>query len=435
MNISRGLMGLLLMIIIAWLLSRDRKSINWRLVMIGIGLQIAIGAVLTLIPVVTEGLNGVSKGFTNLTSYAINGSEFVFGGALTQADGPVGFVFAFRVLPIIIFFAALTSALYYLGVLQVIVRGFAWVMARTMGLSGAESISAAGNVFLGQTEAPLLVKPYISGMTRSEIMCLMVGGMATIAGSVLAAYIALLGGGDEAKELLYAKHLITASLMNAPAAIVMAKMLVPENQSHLINTDLSVSNEKIGANFIDAIANGTSEGLKLAANVAAMLIAFIALIFMFNGILSMIGDWTGLNEAISESTRIAGTQQSAFDGLSLQYLVGQVFRVIAFAIGIEWGDTLAVGSLLGQKIIINEFVAYLNLVDYMDGSVISERSQMISAYALCGFANFSSIAIQIAGIGGLAPNQRVTLSKLGLLAVAGGTLASLMTASVAGMLN
>lgn len=417
---------------IAWLFSRDRRNINWRLVIIGIGLQVGIGALLQ-IEFLAEVMNAVASGFRTVTDFGIKGAEFVFGAELTNPGGSAGFVFAFRVLPIIIFFAALTSALYYLGILQIVVKAFAWVMARTMRLSGAESISAAANIFLGQTEAPLLVKPYISGMSRSEIMCLMTGGMATIAGSVLAAYISLLGGGDEAKEIMYANHLITASLMNAPAAIVMAKILVPEKKDYLLQTDLGVSSEKIGANFLDAISNGTSEGMKLAANVAAMLIAFIALIFLVNGFLGWVGDITHINSWIADSTRIEGSNISAFSGLSLEYIVGQIFRFLAWAIGIEWQDTLTVGSMLGTKVVVNEFVAYLNLVGFSNDQIISDRSQVITAYALCGFANFSSIAIQIGGIGALAPNQRVTLSQLGVLSVLGGMMAGLMTASVAGM--
>jgi len=310
-----------------------------------------------------------------------------------------------------------------------------------MRLSGAESISAAGNVFLGQTEAPLLVKPYIAGMTRSEIMCLMTGGMATIAGSVMAAYINMLGGTAEV-----ALSFLTASLMNAPAAIVCAKILVPETQNDLINTDLTVSNEKIGSNLIDALANGTSEGLKLAANVGAMLIAFVAIIFLINGIFMWFGDITNLNEVIKEGNAlVTGVDENGapivyyrFEGLTLQYIVGQVFRFIAFTIGISWEDSLVVGSLLGTKVIVNEFIAFQDLAalpvstDDVKG-VISERTRKITTFALCGFANFSSIAIQIGGIGGIAPNQRVQLSKLGLLAVLGGMLASLMSASIAGM--
>ncbi|MEM1000577.1 MAG: nucleoside transporter C-terminal domain-containing protein, partial [Bacteroidota bacterium] len=375
---------------------------------------------------------GIAEGFVTIVGYAEAGSAFVFNslGTAEPEKGSLGFFFAFQVLPIIIFFSALTSGLYYLGVLQRIVKAFAWIMARTMRLSGAESISAAGNVFLGQTEAPLLVKPYIEGMTRSELMCLMTGGMATIAGSVMAAYIKMMGGTTD-----MALNLLTASLMNAPAAIVVAKILIPEENPDAINTDLSVSSEKIGANFIDAIANGTSQGLQLALNVGAMLIAFVALIYMVNGLFGWVGEITNLNTIIKETTKIAaadGSTVSAFDGLSLEYLVGQLFRPLAFAIGIEWKDTLLVGSFLGTKVIVNEFIAYSSLSG-TEAGVISERSRIISAFALCGFANFSSIAIQIAGIGGIAPNQRVTLSKLGLLAVLGGTLASMMSASVAGI--
>lgn len=442
------------MVIIAWLFSKDRKNISWRLVVYGLGLQVGIGALLLLdIPFLQTMFQGIADAFVTLVSFAEYGSAFVFNslGVSAGKEGSMGFFFAFQVLPIIIFFSALTSGLYYLGILQRIVKAFAWVMSKTMRLSGAESISAAGNVFLGQTEAPLLVKPYIAGMTRSEMMCLMTGGMATIAGSVMAAYIKMLGGTTDV-----ALSFLTASLMNAPAAIVCAKILIPETQNDLINTDLNVSNEKIGANLIDAIANGTSEGLKLALNVAAMLIAFVALIYMLNGVFEWLGDITNLNAMIKESTRIVtgydangvaqylmdpnnpGQYLSTFDGLSMQYLVGQVFRFIAFAIGVEWNDTLFVGSLLGTKVIVNEFIAFDMLAkapvttDEAVG-VISERSRRLSTFALCGFANFSSIAIQIGGIGGIAENQRVTLSQLGLYAVLGGMLASLMSASVAGM--
>ncbi|MEM6271574.1 MAG: nucleoside transporter C-terminal domain-containing protein [Bacteroidota bacterium] len=432
-NIARGLLGVTTMVMIAWLFSRNRKAINWRLVIIGLGLQLSIAALLLLkIPYVDDFFMGIAEGFVTIVGYAEAGSAFVFNslGTAEPEKGSLGFFFAFQVLPIIIFFSALTSGLYYLGVLQRIVKAFAWIMARTMRLSGAESISAAGNVFLGQTEAPLLVKPYIEGMTRSELMCLMTGGMATIAGSVMAAYIKMMGGTTD-----MALNLLTASLMNAPAAIVVAKILIPEENPDAINTDLSVSSEKIGANFIDAIANGTSQGLQLALNVGAMLIAFVALIYMVNGLFGWVGEITNLNTIIKETTKIAaadGSTVSAFDGLSLEYLVGQLFRPLAFAIGIEWKDTLLVGSFLGTKVIVNEFIAYSSLSG-TEAGVISERSRIISAFALCGFANFSSIAIQIAGIGGIAPNQRVTLSKLGLLAVLGGTLASMMSASVAGI--
>lgn len=452
-NVSRGLVGLVIMVLIAWLFSRDRKAISWRLVIIGLGLQVGIGALmLSDIGFLQTIFQGIADGFVTLVSFATAGSEFVFNrlGIAKNGDGS-DFYFAFQILPIIIFFSALTSGLYYLGILQKVVKAFAWVMARTMRLSGSESISAAANVFLGQTEAPLLVKPYIAGMTRSEIMCLMTGGMATIAGSVMGAYIGMLGGTSDV-----ALNFLTASLMNAPAAIVCAKILIPETKHDLINTDLRVSNEKIGSNLIDALANGTSEGLKLALNVGAMLIAFVAIIYMINGVFDWIGDLTNLNAWIQESTRVAiGTDASgatvylpdpddptklfsAFDGLSLQYIVGQVFQFIAFAVGVEWNDSLVVGSLLGTKVIVNEFIAFDMLAKIpvtTDEAVgaISQRTKTLSTFALCGFANFASIAIQIGGTGGIAPNQRVTLSQLGLLAVLGGMLASLMSACIAGM--
>ncbi|MCB9233156.1 MAG: NupC/NupG family nucleoside CNT transporter [Bacteroidia bacterium] len=432
-HIGRGVLGIVVLIGIAVLFSRDRKNISWRLVLVGIGLQLVIAVLLSKVSWFVTGFGYISNGFVAVTGFAQDGARFVFGDKWMDPSNPyAGFVFAIQVLPILIFFSALTSGLYYLGILQKVVKAFAWIMARTMRLSGAESISAAGNVLLGQTEAPLLVKPYIEGMTKSEIMCLMTGGMATIAGSVLAAYVGMLGGDDPVLQQKFASHLLTASLMNAPAAIVMAKILVPETDWKSINTDLAVSNEKIGANFIDAIANGTSQGLQLALNVGAMLIAFIGIIYMVNGFLGWVGTMSlsghSLNSLIFCST------DGAFDTFSLQYLLGQVFRYFAWIIGVEWNDTLLVGSLLGTKTIVNEFVAYSGLTALEHGA-ISERSVIITTYALCGFANFSSIAIQIGGLGGIAPNQRTLISKLGLLSVFGGTLAGFLTASIAGMLN
>ena len=424
---------------VAFLFSKSRKKISWRLVGMGVGLQFILAILLIKVPFIVSGFSYVSQFFVKITDFTAQGATFVFGSQLMDpTNSSVGFIFAIQVLPILIFFSALSSGLYYLGILQYIVKGFAWVMARTMRLSGAESISAAANVFLGQTEAPLLVKPYVEGMTRSEIMCLMTGGMATIAGSVLATYVNMLvppevlaegiaANIDAAKEAI-ASRLLIASLMNAPAAIVIAKILVPETEEGEVNTDLAVSSEKVGANLIDAIANGTSEGTRLAINVGAMLIAFIALIAMFNYFLmDVFGDMTGLNGWV------VATTDGAFQGFSLEFIVGQVFRFFAWIIGIEWNDTLMVGSFLGTKTIVNEFVAYSNLAQLAPGT-ISTRSIVITQFALCGFANFSSIAIQIAGLGGIAPGQRTTISQLGLYAVLGGTLASFLTASMAGML-
>ena len=423
---------MLILIGVAILFSRNRRSIDWRLVGMGVGLQLLIAILLTQVPPIVTALGWLSQGFVAITGFAMAGSQFVFGSQLTNpGNEAVGWIFVVQVLPILIFFSALTSGLYYLGWLQYIVKGFAWVMSKTMRLSGAESISAAANVFLGQTEAPLLVKPYVASMTKSEIMCLMTGGMATIAGSVLAAYIGMLGGDDPVAQQAFAKHLLTASLMNAPAAIVFAKILVPEVNPDKINTDLSVSNESIGANLIDAIANGTSQGLKLAANVGAMLIAFIAIIAMLNGLFGLIGQISLGGQNLNQF--VAASSGGAFDSFSLQYCLGQIFRIFAWVIGVDWKDTLLVGSFLGTKTILNEFIAYGELSKVAHG-VLSPRSVVITTYALCGFANFASIAIQIGGIGGIAPNQRTQLSKLGLISVLGGTLAGFLSASIAGML-
>lgn len=443
----RSIIGVIVLLGIAFLFSRNRKMISWRLVAIGIGLQVLLGIILTQIPFVANGFQVVGDIFVEITNFTKDGAIFIFGPKLMDPGNPyVGFVFALQVLPILIFFSAISSGLYYLGILQFMVKGFAWVMARTMRLSGSESIAAAANVFLGQTEAPLLVKPYVPKMTKSELMCLMTGGMATIAGSVLATYVAMMIPPDvlameagpakeeaiDAAKAVMASKLLIASLMNAPAAIVMAKILIPEKNFDEVNTDLKVSNESVGVNFIDAIANGTSEGLKLAMNVGAMLLTFIAVIYMINGLFGWVGDFTyggemTLNEWVACSTG------GSFDGFSLQYLLGQLFRLLAFAIGVEWGDTLVVGSLLGTKTIVNEFIAYSDLSALPDGA-ISEHSRVITTFALCGFANFSSIAIQIGGIGGLAPNKRGEISRLGLLAVLGGTLATFMSGAIAGSL-
>jgi len=300
-------------------------------------------------------------------------------------------------------------------------------MARTMRLSGSESLSAAANIFMGQTEAPLLVRPFISRMTESELNCLMVGGMATIAGSVLGAYVSFLGGGDPAEQSRFAGYLLSASIMNAPAAIVLAKIFKPETEPEKIDRQLNVNRDQIGVNFIDALATGAADGLKLALNVGAMLLAFIAVIYAINWIMvDFIGDITGLNEFVVSSTN------GAFKGFSLQYILGQVFRVFAFAMGVEWADTLKVGSLLGQKIVINEFVAYVDLAEMKSMNLLSEKSIRIATYALCGFANFSSIAIQIGGIGGMAPDRQGDLSKLGLKAMIAASLATMLTATIAG---
>ena len=426
MDYVRGLLGLLFLIGVAFLLSGNRKKIDWRLVAIGIALQIVIGLAIAKVGFVRYVFEFASEKFVLFLGFAREGSKFVFGSLATDTSN-TGFIFAFQALPTVIFFSAVTAGLYYLGILQKIVFGFAWVMTKTMRLSGSESLSAAANIFMGQTEAPLLVRPFIAGMTKSELFCLMVGGMATIAGSVLATYVGLLGGGSVEEKTLFATYLLCASIMNAPAAIVLSKIFCPQDEPEKIDARLKVSKEQIGVNLVDALATGAADGLKLALNIGGMLIAFIAIIYAVNWILvDFVGAVTGLNEFVVSSTK------GAFNGFSLQYILGQVFRVFAFAMGVEWSQTLQVGSLLGQKMVINEFVAYVDLSQMKAAGLLDEKSIRIATYALCGFANFSSIAIQIGGIGGMAPGRQGDLSKLGLKAMLAASLATMMTATIAG---
>ncbi|MTI29534.1 NupC/NupG family nucleoside CNT transporter, partial [Xanthovirga aplysinae] len=411
---------------VAFLFSNNRKAIDWKLVGIGVSLQVIFGLLITKVGFVSEVFDYVSAGFVTFLNFSTDGAKFLFGD-LASADGSLGFIFAFQVLPTIIFFSTVSAGLYYLGILQKIVWAIAWVMARTMRLSGPESLSAAGNIFLGQTEAPLLVRPFVPHMTKSELMCLMTGGMATIAGGVLAGYVSFLGGGDPVEQTKFASYLLSASLMNAPAAIVLSKIIMPETEPGKINTELKVSQESLGVNLIDALSNGASDGLKLALNVGGMLMAFIAVIAFVNYLLSgMVGEWTGLNEFVAQSTG------GKFQQFSLEYILGQIFRVFAWAMGVNWDETLIVGSLLGQKTVINEFVAYLDLSKVKAAGILSTKSIIISTYALCGFSNFSSIAIQVGGIGSMAPNQQGNLSKAGMKALLAATLACMMTATIAG---
>ena len=424
MDYLRGLLGLAFLVSVAFVFSRDRKFIDWKLVGMGIGLQIVFGFLITHVDFVETLFGLASRGFVKLLSFSNDGAQFIF-GSLARDD--FGYIFAFRVLPTVIFFASVSTGLYYLGVLQKIVKAIAWVMVRTMRLSGAESLSVAGNIFLGQTESPLLVRPFISKMTKSELMCLMTGGMATIAGGVLAGYVIFLGGDDPVQQAKFAAYLLSASIMNAPAAIVMSKIMIPEREFDKVDKKLDVSKDELGVNLIDALSRGASDGLKLALNIGAMLLAFIAIIFLLNYILKdLFGAWTGLNEIIVNSTN------GQFDGLSLEYLLGQVFRLFAFAIGVDWNESLQVGSLIGQKTVINEFVAYESLSGILKNDGLSEKSVIIATYALCGFSNFSSIAIQVGGIGGIAPDRQADLSRLGLKALVAATLATMMTAAVAG---
>ncbi|GJM60835.1 MULTISPECIES: NupC/NupG family nucleoside CNT transporter [Persicobacter] len=437
MEIVRGFVGVLIILGVAVAFSRNRKAIDWRLVGSGILLQIVIGVLITQVPFVKSGFESVSEGFVTFLGFTEAGAGFLF-GPLADVDSS-GFIFVFQVLTTIVFFSAVSTGLYYLGILQKIVWVLAWVMKKTMRLSGAESLSVAGNIFLGQTEAPLLVKPFIAGMTKSELMCLMTGGMATIAGGVLAGYVKFLGGSDPVEQARFASYLLSASVMNAPAAVVMAKILFPEEHHDQIDTEMKVNPESVGVNIIDAVSRGTSDGLGLAMNVGAMLLSFIAIIAAINYMFTdLLGEWIGytsdedvwisLNMMIKEST------SGAFEGLSLEYLFGQVFRVFAYIMGVEWSESLLVGSLLGQKTAINEFVAYSNLSELKAAGDLSSRAIIISTYALCGFSNFSSIAIQVGGIGALAPSQQANLSKLGLLALLAASLACLMTGTMAGII-
>jgi len=426
-SVWRGLLGMGFLLLVCFLLSSKRRHIDWRLVATGLSMQILFAVLVLKVPFIASIFDWASSQVVTFLKFSEKGAEFVFGGLVTDLD-TFGYIFAFQVLPTIIFFSAFTSLLYYLGILQFIVKGFAWVMSRTMHLSGAESLAAAANIFIGQTESPLVVKPYLDKMTKSEMLCLMVGGMATIAGGVLAAFIAFLGGDSDAEKILFTKHLLTASIMSAPAAVIIAKMLYPETEK--VERTLDISKDKIGSNVLDAISRGTTEGLKLAVNVGAMLLVFTAIIAVVNWVMvDMIGNVTGLNETITE------TSGGRYQGLSLQYILGKIFAPVAWIIGVPAQDITLVGQLLGEKTILNEFYAYTTLSSLKsDGLLSNYRSIVIATYALCGFANFASIGIQIGGIGVLAPSQRVTLSRFGIKALIGGTVAALLTATIAGML-
>ncbi|NNJ55628.1 MAG: NupC/NupG family nucleoside CNT transporter [Bacteroidia bacterium] len=441
MEIVRGLLGLLILVLIAFVLSKSRKNVNWKLVGSGLVIQLVLAFLVFQVPIVASIFEVLAGFFTKLLSFTDAGSEFIFGkwpdvaqlfafGQEGKVEHTIGYVFAFKVLPTVVFFSALTSLLYYLGILQKVVFGFAWILSKTMKLSGAESLAAAANIFVGQTEAPLVVKPYIAKMTNSEILCLMTGGMATIAGGVFAAFIGFLGGDDPLQQQEFAKHLLTASILSAPAAIVFAKILLPEQEQ--VNKELDIDKSKIGSGPLEAISVGTTEGIKLAVNVAGMILVFLAFIAMINYFLfDIIGHYSGLNAVIADGT--------IYKGLNLQMILGYIFAPLAWVIGIEPQDIVISGQLLGEKTVINEFIAYLSLKGLIaqnatDGSpIIMERSVVILTYALCGFSNFASIGIQIGGISTIAPNQRGTLAKLGMRALIGGTLACLMTATIAGI--
>jgi len=422
LTILRGMFGLLVIIAIAYVFSSNRKAVSWRVVVTGLVIQVVLAVSILYVPVIRFLFEFIGKIFVKILDFTRVGSEFLFGEFLDMDK--YGMIFAFQILPTIIFFSAITSVLFYYGIIQKIVYGLAWVMTRVLKLSGAESLSVVGNIFLGQTEAPLMIKEYLSKMNRSEMMLVMTGGMATLAGGVLAAYIGFLGGNDPVQRLIFAKHLLAASVMAAPGAIIISKILVPQSED--INKDVEVSRDKIGSNVLDAISNGTSQGIRLAVNVAAMLLVFLAFIALLNFVMLKAGDWTNLNDIITAKTN------GQFNELSLQFVLGYLFAPVMWLIGVPGDDIILMGRLLGEKIIMTEFVGYISLADLKAMGALSTKSIIMATYMLCGFANFASIGMQIGGIGSLAPNQRVLLSKFGMRALLAGTLASLLSATIVG---
>ncbi|WP_369976862.1 NupC/NupG family nucleoside CNT transporter [Xanthomonas bundabergensis] len=423
-RIGFGLFGLAVLIGITWLFSNNKRAVDWKLVATGLILQIGFASLVLLVPGGRQVFDWLGQLFVKVLSFVNEGSGFIFGSLMDTKT--YGFIFAFQVLPTIIFFSALMGVLYHLGVMQAVVRVMAWAITKVMRVSGAETTSVCASVFIGQTEAPLTVRPYIPKMTESELLTMMIGGMAHIAGGVLAAYVGMLGGTDPAEQAFYAKHLLAASIMAAPATLVVAKLLIPETGTPLTRGTVKMEVEKTTSNIIDAAAAGAGDGLRLALNIGAMLLAFIALIALVNAPLTWIGDVTGLAAAIGRPT-------------NLSTIFGYVLAPIAWVIGTPWADATTVGSLIGQKVVINEFVAYSELAQIVKGQVpgmsLSTEGRLIATYALCGFANFSSIAIQIGGIGGLAPERRHDLARFGLRAVLGGSIATFMTATIAGVLS
>ena len=422
----RGLLGMFVLILISYLLSANRKAINWKTVILGLGAQIILAIGVLKVPLIQGFFEWVGSLFIAVLDFTLEGTKFLFASFSTgEIEAPL-MTFAISILPTVIFFSALTSVLFYLGIIQRVVKGLAWLLSKLLQVSGPESLSVAGNIFLGQTESPLMIKAYLEKMNRSEILLVMIGGMATVAGGVLAAYIAFLGGDDEVLRLFYAKHLLTASVMAAPGAIVISKMLYPQVET--IDNEISISQEKIGSNILESIANGTTEGLKLALNIGAMLLVFLAFIAMINGILGWVGEWTTLNDWIASNT--------SYKTFKLEFILGYIFAPLMWLIGIAKEDIALMGQLLGIKLAASEFVGYIQLAELKNITTSSyfiyQKSIIMATYMLCGFANFASIGIQIGGIGSLAPGQRKTLSEFGIKALIGGTIASLLSATIAG---
>lgn len=423
----RGVLGIAAILGVLYLCSENKKAISWRLVITGMLCQLVFAVLILKVPAVAWVFEKVSSFFVVVLDFTRQGSVFLFGDLLDPSK--IGFLFAFQVLPTIIFFSALTSLFFYLGILQKIVYGLSWLLSKAIKISGAENLSTTANIFLGQTEAPLLIKPYLDKMTRSEIFCVMVGGMANTAGGVLAAYVGFLGGTDPAQQLYFAKHLLAASVMSAPATLVIAKILIPQTEA--IDERIEISEEKVGSNMLEAISIGTSDGIRLAVNVGAMLIVFIAMIAMVNYILgNVLGDWTGLNGVVSNLT------DGQYEKFSLQFVLGYLCSPLVWLLGVAQEDMVRVGQLLGEKTILNEFVAYVTLSQMKSNNLIQDpRSILLATYMLSGFANFSSIGIQIGGIGALAPSKRALLSQLGVKALIGGTCATLMMAAIVGLIS
>ena len=425
-SLFRGLLGMFVLILISYLLSANRKAINWRTVGLGLGAQIILAIGVLKVPFVQSFFEWVGSLFIAVLDFTMEGTKFLFAAFSTgKIEAPL-ITFAISILPTVIFFSALTSVLFYLGIIQRVVKGLAWLLSKLLQVSGAESLSVAGNIFLGQTESPLMIKAYLEKMNRSEILLVMIGGMATVAGGVLAAYIGFLGGEDEVLRLFYAKHLLTASVMAAPGAIVISKMLYPQVEK--IDNEIHISQEKIGSNILESIANGTTEGLKLALNIGAMLLVFLAFIAMINGVLGWVGNFTTLNDWVASNT--------SYEAFSLEFILGYAFAPLMWLIGIAKEDIALMGQLLGIKLAASEFVGYIQLADLKNPLNLLhlkyEKSIIMATYMLCGFANFASIGIQIGGIGSLAPGQRKTLSEFGIKALIGGTIASLLSATIAG---
>ncbi|MBC8319268.1 MAG: Na+ dependent nucleoside transporter [Bacteroidetes bacterium] len=427
MSIIRGIFGIFVLVLISFAFSANRKKINWGVVGKGLIFQLLLALGVLYVPFIEAAFDFVGAGFVLILDFTNAGTDFLFKSFVTNQIEIGNVNFVVQILPTIIFFSALTSLLFYLNIIQYIVFGLAWIMTKFMKLSGAESLSVAGNIFLGQTESPLMIKAYLPKMNNSEIMLVMMGGMATLAGGVLAVYISFLGGDDPVQRMLFAKHLLTASVMAAPGAVVVSKILVPQTED--IDSNVKIPREEAGKNILDAISNGTTQGLKLAVNVAAMLLVFIAFIAMFNYISKSIGDLFHLNAWVTELT------DGKYTDLSLQFVLGYIFAPLMWLIGVDSHDITLVGRLLGEKIIMTEFIGYVSLAEMKEANVFADSKSIIMAtYMLCGFANFASIGIQIGGIGSLAPTKRILLSKYGMRALLGGTIASLLSATIIGAL-